>query len=177
MDINQTYYVGEIRKPKGMQGELVAFLDTDTPENYADLEMIYIEKHQKLIPFFIKESQITGKYGVFLFEDINSLELANTLVGCALYLPAKNLPVLKGKSFYFHEVIGFTVETKEGKNLGILEDFLDYPNNLLFKISHESKKEILIPAKDEFIVQINREEKKIILSPIAGLVEMYLDEI
>jgi 16S rRNA processing protein RimM len=46
------------------------------------------------------------------FEDMNTEEDADAIMGNDIYLPLKMLPKLTGNKFYFHEVIGFEVEDK-----------------------------------------------------------------
>lgn len=175
MNLDNCYLLGHVSKVKGMNGEVVVFLDVDQPEDYQEIDSVYLELNGQLIPFFIETCQVQNKYAVLKFEDIDSLDAALKLVKSPLYLPFEILPQLKGKAFYFHEIIGFSVEDIQGNSLGIIEDVLDFPANLLFQIKHPNGKEILIPAQDQFITDIDRKIKKIKVCPPEGLVEMYLD--
>jgi 16S rRNA processing protein RimM len=72
---------------------------------------VFVECNKHLVPFFI----IAPYKNDFLrirFEDMNTEEDADAIMGNDIYLPLKMLPKLTGNKFYFHEVIGFEVEDK-----------------------------------------------------------------
>ena len=64
--------------------------------------------------FSIEELELKQKNSARIrFEDIHNAEDAEIFTGRELYLPVSMLPPLKGKKFYYHEVIGFTVFDKK----------------------------------------------------------------
>ena len=52
MKKDDAYYLGKIVKKYGLKGELLAKIDTDEPENYENMESVFLEIRGKLIPFF-----------------------------------------------------------------------------------------------------------------------------
>ncbi len=70
------------------------------------------------------------------------------------------LPKLEGKKFYFHEVIGFDVEDVHLGNIGKIVSINDCAAQPLFEILKDQT-EILIPMIDDFIVEIDRANKKV----------------
>lgn len=168
------FHLGHISRKHGYKGEVIAVFDTDQKENYFNLESVLMENHGELVPFFIEEMAMNPKgHFIIRFEDVNSDEEASPLIGRELYLPLEILPPLSGKSFYFHEVMGFTVIDKEAGNIGICEDIIDQSAQPVFLI-RKDEKEILVPAVDEFILSIDRDKKEIQLQTPPGLIELYL---
>ena len=90
-----------------------------------------------------------------------------------LYLPLSSLPKLNGNRFYFHEVIGFKVVDDKLGELGTCKDFMDLSNNPLMQVDHDGK-EILIPASQQFVTNVDRENKILHVTTPEGLVELYL---
>lgn len=168
------FYLGKITKKFSFKGELLAFLDTDQPALYQNLESVFVDINKNLIPFFIEKSSLHKNTSLRIkFEDINSEAEADSLINCELFLPLSFLPKLKGNKFYFHEVIGFQIEDQR---LGIVGDIVsinDSSAQTLFEVLNGSL-ELLIPMIDQFIVKIDRENKKVIMNLPEGLVEMYL---
>jgi 16S rRNA processing protein RimM len=107
------------------------------------------------------------------FEDVESEEEADKIIGCPVYLPLKMLPKLSGNKFYFHEVIVFEVEDKRYGIVGVIQSINDSTAQTLFEVLNGDV-EILIPMIDHFLVKIDRENKKVIMDLPEGLVEMYL---
>jgi 16S rRNA processing protein RimM len=103
------------------------------------------------------------------------LDQASQLQGCNLFLPLENLPPLAGNNFYFHEVDGFFVIDKHKGNIGKITQILDFPGNPLFEIKYENK-QLLIPVRDEFIEQLDRENRTIYINAPEGLIDIYLND-
>ncbi|HRG18510.1 MAG TPA: ribosome maturation factor RimM [Flavobacterium lutivivi] len=170
----ECFYLGKIAKKFSFKGEVLIYLDTDEPEQYEELESVFVEFNKNLVPFFIENSSIhKGDFLRVKFEDIDSEQDADELIGSHIYLPLSMLPKLEGNKFYFHEVIGFDVIDKRLGNIGKIVSINDSTSQPLFEILF-NEKEILIPMIDHFIVEVNRKDKKIILNTPEGLVDLYL---
>ena len=168
------FYLGKIAKKFSFKGEVLAYLDTDEPELYENLESVFVECNKHLVPFFIETSSLhKNDFLRIRFEDVNTEEEADALLGNDLYLPLKMLPKLSGKKFYFHEVIGFEVEDKRLGIVGEIQSINDTTAQPLFEVLNDGI-EILIPMIDHFLVKIDRENKKVIMDLPEGLIEMYL---
>ena len=174
MTKNECFNLGYIAKRVGNHGDLAFVLDVDNPGNYQKLESVFVEINNALVPFFIKKLQLRGKTAVVSIEGIDTIEKAEEIIKSSLYLPLSFLPKLKGKKFYFHEMPGYTVIDKTHGEIGIIEKILDFPQQLIFQIKNGDI-EILIPAKEEFIISINRTDKRIELNAPEGLIDIYLD--
>jgi len=148
MTKNDCYYLGKVTKRHGFKGNLIIHLDTDEPELYDTLEAVFIEQDGTLVPFFFETSQpYQGTKLLVKFEDVED-EDVDKLINRELYLPLKSLPELSGTDFYHHEIVGFEVDA--------------------------NGKEILIPMIDEWILEVNREEKAMLIQIPDGLLEIYL---
>ena len=169
MKIEDCYYLGKVTKPFGYKGEVVLFLDVDDMSLYQELDSVFVEMNNQLIPFFIETVHFKNNKAIVRFTDVR-LEESQKLIGCSLYLPLSLLPKLDGKSFYFHEVKGFEVVDNEKGNIGSIENILDYPGQDLFQIIHNGK-EILIPAIDSVIKSVDRAEKIIYITAPEGLID------
>ena len=138
------------------------------------MESVFVECNKHLVPFFIETSSLhKNDFLRIRFEDVNTEEEADALLGNDLYLPLKMLPKLTGNKFYFHEVIGFEVEDKRLGYVGEIQSINDTTAQPLFEVLKDGA-EILIPMIDHFLVKVDRENKKIIMDLPEGLIEMYL---
>ena len=168
------FYLGKIAKKFSFKGEVLIYLDTDEPEMYEDLESVFVEFNKNLVPFFIENSQLhKNDFLKVRFEDVNNEEKADELIGREVYLPLSMLPKLEGNKFYYHEVIDFDVIDKRLGNIGKIVSINDSAAQPLFEIEKDGI-EILIPMIDDFIIEVNRNNKSIILNTPEGLVDLYL---
>ncbi len=170
------FYLGKIVKKYSFKGEILAKLDTDEPEIYENLDAIFIDLRNNLVPFFIEHSQLHKSTLLRIkFEEVDTEADADSIMKSDLYLPLETLPKLEGDKFYFHEVIGFKVEDINYGNIGILKGINDSTAQSLFEIDKNGV-EILIPMNDHFIKKVDKKNKCILLETPEGLIDLYLEE-
>jgi 16S rRNA processing protein RimM len=174
MNKEECFNLGYISKTVGNKGELLLIFDVDNVKPYQKLESVFVEINKQLVPFFISAIELRGNGAKVSFEGVDNTSKAEELTRTSLYLPLSFLPPLKGKKFYFHEVLGFKAIDKNFGEIGIIENVLDYPTQALFQIKKENL-EILIPVKDDFIESIDRPAKTIHLNAPEGLIDIYLN--
>ncbi|HET6244484.1 MAG: 16S rRNA processing protein RimM [Bacteroidetes bacterium] len=168
------FYLGHTVKLHGYKGELSIKLDVDNPWEYKELESVFIEIDEQLIPFFIKQIDVKDKgFAVVRFDGVDNLEQAQRLLSKELYLPLSVLPALNGNKFYYHEVVDFTVVDKNFGVVGIVKQVLDFPNQAVLQVFKDNK-EILIPVNDEIIKSVDRIQKEVITETPEGLIALYL---
>ncbi|MBA3706242.1 MAG: 16S rRNA processing protein RimM [Bacteroidetes bacterium] len=173
MTKDDCFNLGYIARRVGNKGELAFILDVDTPSRYQKLESVFVERNNSLVPFFIKKIQLRGNTATVTIDGIDSIDRAEELVKSGLYLPLSFLPPLSGKKFYFHELPGFTVIDKVYGEVGIIQSVLDFPQQAIFQIK-KGDQEILIPAKEEFIVSIDRNARRVEIAAPEGLIDIYV---
>lgn len=175
MQKEDCFYLGIIVRKHSFRGEVVIKLDTDEPELYADLNTVFVSLGGNLLPFFIEKSLLQkGNQLRVKFEDVSTEHDADAILKAEVFLPLELLPELTGNKFYYHEIIGFTVEDIHYGKVGILEGINDSTAQALFEIKN-GVKEILIPMIDDFIKKVDRKNKNIVIEAPDGLIEMYLD--
>ena len=167
------FLLGNIVKLHGNKGEVIIHLDVDSPKNYNQMESVFIELNEELVPFFIESIQIKEQKAVVKFEDVNTPEEAEDLAGNDLYLPLSELPPLQGNSFYFHEIINYMVVDKTYGNIGILIKIFDLPGQPVASVRYEGQ-ELLMPLTDPFISRVDRQNNTLEVDLPEGLVELYL---
>ncbi|MEZ5196636.1 MAG: ribosome maturation factor RimM [Bacteroidales bacterium] len=175
MDKKDFYFLGKVTKTSGYKGSLVFFFDVDNIDDYKDLEAVFIEIGGELIPFAIESLTVkSGSSAYVKLEEIDGLDEAASIAGCELYLPLSYLPPLSGNDFYFHEVKGFLVVDKNHGNIGNIVEIYTQASQAIFSIYNEDGKEILVPATDEIITNVDRDKKTITVETPAGLIDIYL---
>ncbi|MEJ8802878.1 ribosome maturation factor RimM [Pontibacter sp. H249] len=175
MNIDACFLLGYIVKTHGTKGQVVAFFDVDYPEDYEDLESVFLEQKGRLIPFFIDSMEpIKNSRFIIRFEDINTMEQAEALRGTSIYLPLNELPELDEDQFYFHEVIGYQVVDENHGKLGTVKEFYDLPQQQLMAMDYMDQ-EMLIPVMGEILLRADHEAKELHINLPEGLLEVYTE--
>lgn len=169
----ECFYLGKIVSKFSFKGEVLIKLDTDEPELYNELESVFLALGRDLVPFFIQKSSFHKDSLLRVkFEDVDSELDAENLMKTELYLPLSFLPELSGNKFYYHEVVGYTMEDVNEGVVGMITGINENAAQDLFEVESDGN-EFLIPINDEFLKEVNRKEKKIIVDTPEGLLDLY----
>ncbi len=168
------FYLGKIVKKFSFKGEVLVKLDTDEPEIYENMESVFVSFGNSLVPFFITSCVLHKSLLLRIrFEEVETESDADKIMGTALYLPLSFLPKLTGDQFYYHEVIGFTVNDTTHGDIGVIQSVNDSTSQHLFEVL-KGDKQLLIPVSDQIINKIDRDNKKVMVTTPDGLVDLYL---
>lgn len=168
------FYLGKVVRKHSFKGEVVIKLDTDEPELYENMESVFVLHGINLIPFFIEKSLLQkGNQLRVKFEGVDSEQDAEGILKSGVYLPLTMLPKLSGNQFYYHEVIGFTLEDVNHGIVGEIKSINDTTAQPLFEVDRDGI-ELLIPMIDHFIKKIDRKHKTIVVETPEGLIDLYL---
>ena len=175
MTIDECYYLGYIVKAQGLKGTFRVKLDVSNPEEYKELESVFVEIDKLLVPFFLQSITILQKGQATIdVEDIDSQDEARQLVGKQLYLPLDVLPKLEGNHFYYHDIPGFLVIDKDFGEIGKVSKVQEAPAQDLLVVDCNGK-EVLVPITDDSILKLDRTNKIIEVQTPAGLIDMYIE--
>jgi 16S rRNA processing protein RimM len=170
------FYLGKIVSLHGYKGEVLAKLDTDSPQEYENMESVLVALGSDLVPFFMRQSRLHKSNLLRIrFEEVNTEPEASRLLGCELYLPLELLPKLTGNRFYYHEVIGFSLQDAVHGQVGVIRSVNDQGPQALF-VAEKDGKELLIPVTDDFIVKVDREGQTVHIRTPEGLIDLYLGQ-
>ena len=174
MKKEECFYLGKIVSKFSFKGEVLIKLDTDEPESYLKKESVFVDYNNNLVPFFIDKSSLHKSDLLRVkFEDVDSEEEAEDLIKADIYLPLTLLPKLEGNQFYYHEIIGFTIQDTNFGEVGVVKAVNDSTAQALFEVDRDGV-EILIPMNDEFIRKVDRDSKVIYVETPEGLIDLYL---
>lgn len=171
MDLKSAYKIGYILKPHGLKGQVSVSLDAEAPEDLEDMDTIYVEKNNQLIPYFREAISVSGVKAYLKFEDINTPEQAKEISKSALYLPKASRPKSARGEFYDDEVIGFEVTDVAEGSLGYVTEITTAGPNKLLTLIHNGK-ELLIPINSPFIKSINKSKKTISVELPEGFLDI-----
>ena len=163
---------GKISKPHGLRGEVNTILEPLAGNNIEPDNPLFIDIDGQRVPFFVEEVElVSNEQAIIKFEFIDSLDAAREVSGCNFYFDRSHQSESVEDGDDLAKLIGYTATDRESGPLGTIVDYLPHPMNPVFVIQSESK-ELIVPAVEDFIDQINPEEQSIQFILPEGLTEL-----
>ncbi|MEZ3504965.1 MAG: ribosome maturation factor RimM [Lachnospiraceae bacterium] len=169
--MEQFLRVGVISSTHGVKGEVKVFPTTDDPARFKALKTVLLDtgKEHKALEItgvkFFKNKVILKFKG---FDNISDIEKYK---GMDLLISREDAVPLEENENFIADLIDMTVVTDRGETLGTLVDVLETGANDVYVIETEGKKEILLPAIKDCILDVNVEEKHMLVHVLEGLLD------
>lgn len=173
MKHEEAFYIGYITKTKGLKGEVQVFFEFDDYEDL-DLDVVFAEMNSKLVPYFVSTYKLhPNKTGYFYFDDIDHIDKAQPLLKKKLYMPLAKKPIRDEDEFYYSDLQGFEVKDEQLGDLGKILEVHEYPQQFVATVLYKET-EIMFPLNEDFIVEIDDENKILTVDLPEGLLDIYL---
>ena len=154
--------VGLIRSPHGLRGEVKVESLTDFPERFDPGATVWLDG----APLKVERSRWQGRSLVLKLEGIDDRMGAERLRGKELRAPP--LAELGEDTYYRDDLIGLKVVDALGEPLGALADIFPTGSNDVYVV-RGPRGELLLPAIDDVIKEIDLAGRRIVVEVIEGL--------
>ncbi|HLR15172.1 MAG TPA: ribosome maturation factor RimM [Bacillota bacterium] len=170
--MEKLYDVGKIVNTHGVKGEVRVIRITDFEERFTPGNTLYIVgKKGEPIPVTVKSHRTHKQFDLLTFEKLTSIDRVEKYKDSLLKVAASDLTPLVEGEFYYHEIIGCTVESEEGENIGQITSILSPGANDVWVVETEEGKEVLIPYIKDVVKEVNIDEKRIRIHLMEGLID------
>jgi 16S rRNA processing protein RimM len=161
--------IGEIQKTRGYRGEVFIELYSEIIFN-KETELIFPKIDGYWVPFFFSCKPKFLKHGIVAkFDSISNEKEASELIGCFVYTTPENIS--HPETDILDHVEGYRVFDTT-VYIGKASGYLNIPSNPILEVIADDGNEILIPVNEEFLVEININEEKIIFKLPEGLIDI-----
>ncbi len=161
--------LGDLVKTHGFNGELVLKAGLPLNDRYEKMESVFLLINGILVPFFLEGFIISAdKTAILKFQDVNTKNDAEKLRGRSVFIPKSITESGKG-SIRKQDFSGFELRNEIGLQTGVIKELIEIAKNPLF-VTDINGVEVLVPANEELIIEINPGEKYICLRIPDGLI-------
>ncbi len=166
--------VGRLRKPHGLKGDLRLFPITGDPQTVfapgRSVWLVGLDGETVAGPVTIERSRSYHRQWLVKFAGADRLEAIDPWRGLFLAVPADELAPPEGDEVYLHELDGFAVRLPDETPLGLVTAVYELPSGLMIEVQGP-KREFLLPYKKEFVQQVDRAGRRLVVTPPEGLIE------
>ena len=163
--------VGRIARPQGNRGEVIVDADTDFPDaRFAEGAAVFVNRGGAIDTLTVAEYRMHGERPVVRFEGTESIDDAERLRGLEMRVPEASLGELPEGMWYYHELLGSRVVTKDGRDVGTVISIQGPTERSILEIDGPEGR-ALVPLAAAFCT-VDRAAKVVTIDPPDGLLEV-----
>lgn len=166
--------VGRLRKPHGLKGEFAIFPLTAEPEAVfvpgRQLVRLGLDGAVLGDPIVVERSRGYHREWLVKFRGVDDRDLMGQWRGQFLGAPAEELTPPAEGEVYLHELEGFAVRGEDGTAYGLVSGLLELPTGITLEVQGP-KREFLLPFIKEFVREVRREERLLVVALPEGLLD------
>jgi len=162
--------VGIISNTHGVRGELKVIPTTSDISRFDYLKIVWVEKDGRLTEYFVDNVRYHKNFVLIKLHGIDTMDEANEFKNCYLKVDRKNARPLDENEFFIVDLLDCDVY-EENVFLGKVTDVLQTGSNDVYVVNGDKYGEILIPALEDVVTEVDIKNKKIRVVLPEGLIE------
>ncbi|NSL90018.1 16S rRNA processing protein RimM [Chitinophaga sp. Mgbs1] len=167
------FSIGKLVSAHGLQGELLLRHSLGKRSALKGVTAIFLEERKNsFIPYFLEQVTVKDAEQVYIrLEGIHTKEAAQKLMPGQVYLQEEDFKQQAASSAPL-ALLGFSVEDAHHGPLGVIEEVIEMPMQVLVKVQINGK-EALLPVNEQSLVKVDKKNQVVHLDLPEGLVELY----
>ena len=164
--------VGCIARAHGIKGQVIVNLETDFPETrFRPGAEVFVNRAGRVEPLTMTTVRFHRERPVIGLRGVEDMSAASALAGSELRVPVEWLAPLPDGTFYHHDLIGCSVETRAGDRIGTVSAVEGDigGSRLVIDTPHG---EVQVPLAVDICTTIDPAHKRIVVEPPDGLLEL-----
>jgi 16S rRNA processing protein RimM len=163
--------IGRVVKPHGIKGKMKVEYFGEDLRRFVSYREIFIEDEKgRPESYEILEASPHPPRLILRLKGIEKIEQAQPLIGKTILVEKEAFPGLEEGEYYWADLLGIKVETREGKRIGKVREIFSTGAHDVYVV--EGKRgEISLPAIGEVILDIDLAKRVMKVARIEGLWE------
>ena len=173
--MNNYFSIGKLVSVFGLQGEFILKHSLGKKTTLQGVEAIFLEERKNsFIPYFIQKASVKDHEHVFVkLEGVDTKEDARRLVQTPVYLLEDDFKKQTSSSAPL-SMLGYTVKDKQQGELGVIEEVIEMPMQVLVKVIYKEK-EVLLPLNEQSLIKMDKKQQVIHVDLPDGLLDLYME--
>ena len=168
--MEQLLQVGVISSTHGVRGEVKVFPTTDDVKRFKKLKKVILDTGKEQLPLEIEGVKFFKQFVIMKFRGIDNINDIEKYKGKSLSVDREHAVKLKKDEYFIADMIGMDVFTEDGELFGALKDVMETGANDVYIIEMSDGKEVLVPAIKQCILDVDIENRKMVIHLLEGLV-------
>jgi 16S rRNA processing protein RimM len=159
--------IGRVARPWGTRGEVKVEIMTDFPDRFSLLRKVYLGP--EAVPFALESFRLHKGAALLKLEGSHDRTAVERLRGQWVQIPIEEAVSLEQDEYYEYQIIGLAVWTADREYLGTVHEIISTGSNDVYVVRGEER-EILIPAIEDVVLEINLAQGRLVVELMEGLI-------
>lgn len=162
--------LGRIGKAHGLQGAFRVWPYADNTERFRSLKTVTLTQGTREVTCHVQSVHTVGSHVVLSTDVVTTSEEVRRWLGGDVEVELSERITPEPGQYFHDQLIGLSVETKNGRAVGTLVEILESAANDVY-VCRDGEREFMIPAVEAFIDTIDIDAGRMIIKPIPGMLE------
>lgn len=163
--------VGVITSTHGIKGEVKVFPTTDDLNRFTYLKNCILDTGKEKLPMEVEGCKFFKNQAILKFKGYDNINDIEKYKNASLWVTRENAIPLEEGEFYIADIINAKVYEENGNELGVLTEVMETGANDVYVVQMKHGKEVLIPAIQDCIVEVDVEEPKVVVRLMKGMLD------
>lgn len=164
------YNVGKIVNTHGIKGEVRVMPITDfVDERFSKGQDLYLQESGEPLKLTIESARQHKGFLLVKFVGYDNINDVQAFRDHELMVSGEDQQPLADGQYYYHQIIGLKVQTKDGEELGTIKEILSPGANDVWVVQRSGKKDLLLPVIDDVIKKVDLDNQMVTVELMEGL--------
>lgn len=164
------YNVGKIVNTHGIRGDVRVMPTTDfVAERFAKGQDLYLQQAGEPLKLTVELARQHKGFILVKFVGYDNINDVQTFRDHELMVSGKEQQPLEDGQYYYHQIIGLSVKTVDGEELGTIKEILSPGANDVWVVQRDGKKDLLLPVIDDVVKDVDLDAGEVTVELMEGL--------
>ena len=164
------YNVGKIVNTHGIRGDVRVMPNTDfVAERFAKGQDLYLQQAGEPLKLTVESARQHKGFILVKFVGYDNINDVQAFRDHELMVSGKDQQPLEDGQYYYHQIIGLSVKTVDGEELGTIKEILSPGANDVWVVQRDGKKDLLLPVIDDVVKDVDLDAGEVTVELMEGL--------
>ena len=164
------YNVGKIVNTHGIRGEVRVMATTDfIKERFAPEKKLYLQTAGEPLELTVEKARQHKGFVLVKFVGYDNINDVEKFRDHELLVSGEDQQPLEDGQYYYRQIIGLTVKTVDGEELGKIKEIMSPGANDVWVVDRPGKDELLLPVIDDVVKKVDPANQQVIVELMEGL--------
>ena len=164
------YNVGKIVNTHGIRGDVRVMPTTDfVAERFAKGQDLYLQQAGEPLKLIVESARQHKGFILVKFVGYDNINDVQDFRDHELMVSGKDQQPLEDGQYYYHQIIGLSVKTVDGEELGTIKEILSPGANDVWVVQRDGKKDLLLPVIDDVVKDVELDAGEVTVELMEGL--------